>query len=191
MNILEEYKDLYYKELEFADKLNSKITTCITFITILGSAQALLWTQFKHFQLCWYTGIYYAICCVSTTLFGICVYQFVKTYCGYPIDRFPIKSHATQIADVLNRVSSEQREDAHIMLEGLMAKSFIESAVHNRKQNVIKNNRHIKLIKLLILTFIITFVAFSTNIMIDYYESRLHENDDDLTINEIYIEGRQ
>ncbi len=32
MNLLEEYKELYYKEIEFNDRLNNKITTCITLI---------------------------------------------------------------------------------------------------------------------------------------------------------------
>ena len=37
--LLQEYKELYYKEIEHSERLNSKINVCITFLTILGSAQ--------------------------------------------------------------------------------------------------------------------------------------------------------
>ena len=51
MNLLEEYKDLYYKEIEYSERLNNKINTGITFLTVLGSAQIILWVQFKSFNL--------------------------------------------------------------------------------------------------------------------------------------------
>ena len=62
MDLLQEYKDLYYKEIEHSEILNGKINTCITFITVLGSAQIILWTQFKNFDVKIYSIIYFVLC---------------------------------------------------------------------------------------------------------------------------------
>ena len=43
MDLLQEYKELYYKEIEYSDRLSNKINVSISFITILGSAQIILW----------------------------------------------------------------------------------------------------------------------------------------------------
>ena len=37
MDILQEYKELYYKEIEFKDAMNNKIGTSITFLTVLST----------------------------------------------------------------------------------------------------------------------------------------------------------
>lgn len=62
MNLLEEYKDLYYKEIEFNDRFNNKITTCITFLTVLGSALIFLWSKLKDYEIDWYTILYLLFC---------------------------------------------------------------------------------------------------------------------------------
>lgn len=101
MNLLEEYKDLYYKEVEFNDRLNNKITTCITFLTVLGSALILLWTQFKNYNFCWYTILYLIFCIVDTMIFFICIKMFIKSYSGYKRPNFPIIEIASQNMEVL------------------------------------------------------------------------------------------
>lgn len=45
MDELEEYKELYYKEIEYTERLNSKINMCMTFLTIIGSGVILVWSQ--------------------------------------------------------------------------------------------------------------------------------------------------
>lgn len=37
MNLLSEYKGLYLHEIEHSDRLNNRISTCLTVLTILGS----------------------------------------------------------------------------------------------------------------------------------------------------------
>ena len=59
MDLLQEYKELYYKEIEHSERLNNKIGMCITLLTILGSAQVLLWTQFKTFEYHIYSIVYF------------------------------------------------------------------------------------------------------------------------------------
>lgn len=185
MDLLQEYKELYYKEIEFSDRLNNKITTCITFLTILGSALILLWTQIKNFELFWYTGVYLVFCIIVTIMFFISIWMFFRTYSGYKTQLFPIKSYAIQNTNVLNTVAPDQKENAYKLLELRMAERFINDAIHNRELNTVKNNRHRNLIKMIMATFIITFITFSINISIDYYET----NYIDTIIQENYIEG--
>lgn len=175
-DLLEEYKELYYKEIEFNDRLNNKITTCITFLTVLGSALIFLWTQIKNFELFWYTGVYLTFCIINTVMFFICIFLFFKAYSGYDRPTFPIKSTAVQNTNVLNSVNPEQKDLAKDLLGQAMAIRFINDAIENRKLNTIKSNRHKKLIQVIMATFIITFITFAINISIDFYETKTLQN---------------
>ncbi|MBC5745863.1 hypothetical protein FMM74_020495 [Lachnospiraceae bacterium MD308] len=185
INLLQEYKELYYKEIEFSERLNNKISTCITFLTILGSALIFLWTRLKEYKMLWYTGIYIAFCIITSILFCICVIAFFITYSGYKTQMFPIKDYALQNMRVLNSVKTEQKQDAYILLEQKMAERFINDAIHNRKLNVTKNNRHRLLIQIIMSTFIFIFLTFSIGVSIDFYESKcINDN-----VQHIYTEG--
>lgn len=185
MNLLEEYKDLYYKEIDFNDKLNNKITTCITFLTVLGSALILLWTQFKNYNLCWYTFLYLALCIIDTIMFIICIIMFIRAYSGYERPNFPIKEIALQNMNVLKNVSSEQKDAAMSLLENIMAQRFINDAIKNRELNIIKSNRHNRMIKIITVTFLVTFISFAINVSIDYYETKYINNN----VQQVYIQG--
>lgn len=41
MDLFQEYKELYYKELEFKDSMSNKIGTSITFLTMLCTGHML------------------------------------------------------------------------------------------------------------------------------------------------------
>lgn len=185
INLLEEYKELYYKETELNDTLNNKITTCITFLTIIGSALILLWTQFKNYTLCWYTTIYFIFCVIDTIMFLTCIVMFIKAYSGYKRPTFPIKDIALQNTAILNQVSPTKKDEAMELLENIMAQRFINDAIQNRNLNIIKSKRHNRMIKTITATFVITFIAFAINISIDYYESK-YLND---TVQQIHVQG--
>lgn len=185
INLLEEYKDLYYKEVEFNDRLNNKITTCITFLTVLGSALILLWTQVKNFQMCWYTRLYVLLCMINTFMFFICIRMFIKSYSGYKRPNFPIKDIATQNMNILNSVPQEQHCEILSVLENVMAQRFINDAISNRELNKIKSEQHNKMIKMITYTFILTFITFAINISIDYYETKFINDN----VQQIQIQG--
>lgn len=184
MNLLEEYKELYYKEIEFNDRLNNKITTCITFLTVLGSGLIFLWTKLKNFEMLWYSGVYIVFCTITTLMFLTCIFMFFKAYSGYDRPTFPIKKTAIQNANVLNAVVSDQKESAMNVLEQTMAIRFINDAIKNRNLNVIKSNRHKRLIQMIMATFILIFITFAINISIDFFESKTMQNN----IQQSYIE---
>lgn len=185
MNLLEEYKELYYREIEFNDRLNNKISTCITFLTIIGSALILLWTQFKNYELFWYTGVYLVFCSITTIMFCICIFMFFRTYSGYKTQLFPIKTIALQNTRVLNSVANDQKEKAKEILELKMAERFINDAIHNRELNTKKNDRHRNLIKMIMATFILAFLSFAINVSIDYYEANYIVQE----VEQIFING--
>lgn len=176
MDLLQEYKELYYREIEFNDILNNKITTCITFLTIIGSALILLWTQFKHYTLSWYTILFLIICLIDTTMFIICIAMFLISYSGYKRPTFPIRDIALQNMKVLNKVPKNETNDAIKVLENTMAERFINDAIANRKLNIIKSKRHNRMIKIISITLMVTFIAFAVNIAIDYYETKYINN---------------
>lgn len=185
MNLLEEYKDLYYKEIEFNDRLNNRISNCITFLTIIGSALILLWSQIKNYEILWYTGVYLVFCIITTLMFFICILKFFRTYSGYKTHYFPVEEVALQNMRVLNSTPDNQKDNANEILELKMAERFINDAIHNRKLNIEKNNRHRNLICMLMATFIMVFISFTINISIEYYETNYKVNE----VQQIYING--
>lgn len=83
MDELENYKELYYKEIEYTERLNSKINTCITFLTIIGSGLILVWSQLEKVGSGIQFWLYLILCAISSVLFIVCIYFFYKAYSGY------------------------------------------------------------------------------------------------------------
>ena len=94
MDVLEEYKELYYKEIEYTERLNSKINICITFLTIIGSGVMLVWSKIESVYTCKYFWVYLSLCITSSVLFSLCIIFFYRTYYGYKINYYPIKEMA-------------------------------------------------------------------------------------------------
>lgn len=111
--------------------------------------------------------------------------MFFRAYSGYDRPTFPIKDIAIQNTKVLNNVDPSQKDNANKLLEQKMAERFVNDAIKNRELNITKNKKHYYLIRMIMATFIITFVTFAINVSIDYYESKLIQED----IPQIYIQG--
>lgn len=139
VDLLEEYKELYYKEIEHSERLNNKISTCITFLTILGSAQVLLWSQLKKFPFNISTIVYLLFCVASLVLFGICLYNFVHTFSGYKYNYFPIKDFAEATKTTYEIAGGDsvnkKRADNHIY--NMYCERFVNDAINNRKCNTV------------------------------------------------------
>lgn len=185
MDLLQEYKDLYYKEIEYYDRLNNKITTSITFLTILGSGQILLWSQFVGISFKWYTILYFILCVISTLLFLICMYKFYRAYSGYQVNYFPIKDMAITIHQIQKIAQSlDDKYKAENYINDMFCERFINDAIHNRNINIQKNKKHKRLSYFICITFILTIITYATYICIDYYEAKTEDN-----IQKVYIEG--
>lgn len=187
MDLLEQYKELYYKEIEHSERLNNKINVCITFLTILGSAQILLWTQFKKFSFSWYSLLYLIFCFVSFILFVCCLYHFYHTYSGYSYRYFPIREMAlkTQETYYIAGNNEEDKALASQHIYNMYCERFLNDAIANMKCNETKNNKHKKLTSFICWSFIITIITFAISVIIDYYETQFINSN----IEHIIIDG--
>lgn len=185
MNLLQEYKELYYKELEYSERLSGKINTCITFLTILGSAQVLLWSQFICFSIEFYTLIYLIFCACSTIVFIICLYKFYKSYSGYKIAYLPIKEMAIAITTTYQMTDEANIEKANVHVNNMLCESFINQAIHNREVNFVKNKNNKSLSSFICIAFVITILSYTFSVGINYYETKYINNN----TQNVYIQG--
>lgn len=176
MDLYEEYKEFYYKEMESEEKLNSKLMICFTFLTILGSALILIWTQIKSFEYCWYTWMYIAFCAVAAVMFGVCIVMFFRAYTGYQKELFPIEACGKQNKGALEGAAPEQEEEILKALKKEMGEAFFAAAAFNQQKNCLKNKRHYKLIRMIMATFVVVVIAYSISIVIGIYESKQADN---------------
>lgn len=110
MDALEEYKELYYKEIEYTERLNSKINTCMTFLTIIGSGVILVWLQLCKVSLGIYFWIYLILCIMSSVSFITSIIFFYKAYSGYEIHYYPIQEMPIASNETFKLVDNGQIE---------------------------------------------------------------------------------
>jgi len=179
MDELEEYKELYYKEIEYTERLNSKINTCMTFLTIIGSGVILVWSQLGKVSPSIYFWLYLALCIMSSVSFIICIIFFYKAYSGYEIHYYPIKEMAIASNETFKLVDTGQikKKQAEKHVRNMMAERYLNDAIHNREQNRLKNKRHRRLIHLVAITFMILLVNYAVSI---YF---LNCTDTDINVN--------
>ena len=166
MDELEEYKELYYKEIEYTERLNSKINTCMTFLTIIGSGVILVWSQLCKVSPSIYFWIYLILCIMSSMSFIICIIFFYKAYSGYEIHYYPIKEMAVASNETFKLVDNGQikKKQAEKHVRNMMAERYLNDAIHNREQNRLKNKRHRRLIHSVAITFMILLVNYAVSI---------------------------
>lgn len=240
MDLLSEYKELYYKEIEHNERLNGKAVICISFLTIIGGGLIFLWTQIEdyytllgnqlgtaialsgaicilsigsvflfvvlvrahiqtpipcnlalktvsllfsvfamiiaiallvlrimNFELEICVLFYFFECWVSVIFFLICIACFIRTFYGYKVHYFPIHQFAVHNQMVYEKCSEKEAE---CIISERMAQRYINDAIHNRKNNALKSERHKVLIIWIIVTFISVLIAYATNIAVELYK---------------------
>lgn len=174
MDLLQEYKELYYKELELSERLSNKSSICITFITVLGSAQILLWTQFKSFEISIYSVVYLALCIISLLAFAFCAFKFYFAYSGYNYNYFPIEDMVSTTEETYKIAGSNKKDIklADKYIYNMYCERFLNDTIHNRNENIRKNNKHKKLTQYICISFIISAIVFAYGIGLDYYETK-------------------
>ena len=71
VDLLSEYKELYYKEIEHSERLNNRVSNGITVLPILGGTVIYAWTQLLDYDISWQTVLLIVGCCFITFLFII------------------------------------------------------------------------------------------------------------------------
>lgn len=171
MDLLNEFKELYYKEIEFSERLNNKINACITFLTIIGSAELFLWSKLNNYYLNIYSIMYISLTSISLIFFFICLYKFIKTYSGHKVHYMPIKEitiATIKTYEIAGDIPSRKKmADNHV--ENMFKQRFINDAIFNREVNINKNNAHRKLLVFIAITFICITIAYSSSMLCDHF----------------------
>ena len=171
MDELENYKELYYKEIEYTERLNSKINTCITFLTITGSGLILVWSQLEKVGSGIQFWLYLILCAISSVLFIVCIYFFYKAYSGYNIHYYPIKEMAIVCNQTYELAEKGQikKKQAEKHIKDMMSERYLNDAIHNREQNRLKNERHRRLINFIAITFMVILINYASSVYILNY----------------------
>jgi hypothetical protein len=164
MDLYQEYKDLYYKEIENSDRLNHRVSTSLSFLTIIGAGDVFIIRELVPlypFRTA-VSIVFLGLCLLSFTSFILCIINFIRAYTGYTYHFFPTMGIKEFVADT-HRLT-RGRQDGERIFSEYIEKSFgdlyINCAAHNMEQNMIKGNQYRVLTVWIIRTFFMILVNF-------------------------------
>mgnify|MGYP007033191307 CR=1 FL=1 len=164
MDLYREYKDLYYREIENSDRLNSRVSTCLTFLTIIGAGDVFLIRELS--RLYPFSSalpfVFLGLCALSLLFFLMCITSFIRAYTGYTYHFFPTTGIQEFIADTYSRTRGRQdgKEVFAHYIENSIGDLYIQCAAHNMRQNMRKGSQYRVLTVWIIRTFFILLVNF-------------------------------
>lgn len=144
VDLLQEYKELYYQEIAHSERLNAKISTSLTLLTALITGEMVLWSDMFPLNFTILHLLYLFLCSFSVAPIIFSVKFFLKSYAGYDYQYFPIEKVKDNIQKSIifaNSLKNGQKKlDNHILF--MFQQKFSEDAIHNRKQNRLKSENH-------------------------------------------------
>lgn len=164
MDLYQEYKDLYYKEIEHSDRLNNRVSTCLSFLTIIGAGDVFIIKELaKLFPFSTPSAfIFLGLCLMSFVSFVCCVVSFIRAYTGYTYHFFPTMGIQGFVTDTLR--NTRGREDGKIIFSEYIETSirdlYISCAAHNMEENMRKGSRYRILTVWIIRTFFVMLATF-------------------------------
>ncbi len=166
MNLFDEYKELYYHEMKFSDRLNQKISNSITMLTIVGAGEILVWNDCLNKTP--FNIILFILCLLSLQCFLIALYKFYRAYSKYTYGYYPIKETKDYVDQSLSKMKSNPnyKNSIRINIENQFALNYMKCAIINREQNLLKSNAHRKLNRWIVLSIISVFLCYGYDIII-------------------------
>lgn len=165
MNLLNEYKELYCKEIEHSDRLNNKISNSIAFITLIGSGNLLIWQKYFTREI---NTVYLLLCFTSLLMFVVTFLFFIRAYSGYDYAYFPTADMNQKIQQTLNITNGikDGKTIADNHIQGMFERTYIKCANLDFEQNLIKNKRHKMFTTASVVSFLALAVAYIFNISV-------------------------
>lgn len=156
---LEYYKELYEKEMEFSNRLNEKIGTSITMLSIIGSGHVLLVSEIFPMVCPFNIWNWISIFLLGASLiaFGFTLVCFRDAYSGYTYGHFPIEEMAPTIACGRQR---NMDDNATQTIRNRLSNQYRDGAIHNRKENIRKSKNHYRLNKMIMISFVVLAILF-------------------------------
>ena len=174
MDLYREYKDLYYREIENSDRLNGRVSTCLSFLTIIGAGEVFIARELIRlypFSTA-LSFVFLGLCVLSIVSFLFCIASFIRAYTGYTYHFFPTTGIRDFIADT-RRYTCGQPDGEEIFfeyIENSIGDLYIRCAAHNMHENMRKGSQYRVLTVWIIRTFFtilcnfLYWVAFISNI---------------------------
>lgn len=165
MDLLSEYKDLYYKTIDHSERLNNKINSSITQLAVIGSGNIIIWQKYFTTSI---DTIYLILCFISLITFMFSLIFFYRAYSGYTYAYFPIKDMSLKIQQTISLTKDMEdgitKSENHI--NGMLMRTYLKCAIFNTNTNIKKTTRHKMFTTIFVIAFISLAVAFSYNIAI-------------------------
>lgn len=165
IELLNEYKELYYKEIEFKDSMNNKISTSITFLTVLCTGHMFMWDVMigLHYTFNIISYVFLTLELISVYYTMLSMYNFHKSYFKYEyrlVSAEKIKSSMDENTSLDQYYSKAEINKANY---DMMCNTFYNCCVLNRHENIRKSkhqmNLNISIIKAIV-TLILTYTMW-------------------------------
>lgn len=163
VDLLQEYKELYYHETEHSERLNAKISMGLTLLTVLITGEIILWMDMFPVQMTFLHLFYLALCSFSLIPLAFSIRFFLKSYTDYDYQYFPIEKIRENIEKSITYAKTledgQKKLDNHIT--DMFIKKFSDDAIHNRNQNQLKCENQRLLTAWIIASFLIVLPALT------------------------------
>lgn len=147
MDLLQEYKELYYKELEFKESMSGKISTSITFLTILSTGHMFMWDIMTNLNFVFHIIplTFLAIEILSVFYTVLSMYNFYKSYFKYNYNLVSAQ-HIKEKLDKNNSLSAKySKKDINKANYEMLCNTYLVYTIMNRNENIRKNKCQIRL----------------------------------------------
>ncbi|MFA9465336.1 MAG: hypothetical protein ACERKN_13710 [Velocimicrobium sp.] len=147
MDKLNEYKEIYYKELEFKDSMNGKTGNSITFLTILCTGHVYMFNIVVRldFVFCILPILFTIFEGISVFYTALSILNFYRSYHNYEYKYISIEDTYIRINEnekLKNYYSDIEINSANC---NMLSDSFIKNAINNREENMRKSENQMKL----------------------------------------------
>lgn len=153
------YKELYEKEVELSDRLNTKTSNAITLLTILGSGYVLLIAEIFPIvtPMNVFSVIVLSLCAANLVAFVVTLWKFWRAYTGFKYNYFPIDGMESTMTKAIER--GMDKESRSVIRKRLIA-LYREGAINNRKLNLGKSERQRSLSKTIAISMLLVVATF-------------------------------
>lgn len=154
MDILNEYKNWYYKELERSVQINNGFTGHLTLLSILGTGIVFIWTNLGDNN----DLICFILSAVVTLFFALSCTYFAGTYIGYKYSFIDIAEFAALFSriDAYKKVHPNDADKLELRREELLISNYRDFSKENRIINIKKSrNQHLLMLSIIIDFFVL------------------------------------
>lgn len=164
MDYLQEYKELYYKELEFKDTMSGKIGISISLLTTLCTGHIFMWDIMYKLDIIFHVIpiIFFLFECTSVIYTILAFIFFYKSY--YALGYKLISSE-----QIINEIKNNRSLSKHYSKKeiananySMMCDTFCSFTIINRKENLRRNKARATMNSYIVKAFLFLVLTYTT-----------------------------